>query len=878
MLPDWLQPTFTLIPAILWFFFGAGIPWALAILPRSDWRKPFTVAVCAMMLGATFNTTAMFFIGTFGKWTIENVLLASVVTAALGVVVSFTLSRKRSFTVDPYPPALSPQAGKGSQRASGSPSSLAGRDLGWGQSNSLSWIEFILVVLILIGVVIRFWNTAYWPYANYDELWVFGYNAKIFMLTRSIPSTMGYYPQLVALSQTFTQLAWGSANEHAARAVVPYFGLASILIVYVFAGKLFGRRVGIYAAAIWAFYPHFAAWAQFGDLEVPITFLFTGAAAFFIFAWRERSRRYALMGGLFAAAALWTKPTSAALIESLVLIAGTVVLQTIAGGYIVRLTRRAVGNFYFPRWSGDDPDAPPFKHDQGIVWEIRRIWQALLDTPLLVYGLTLLPIGGMWYVRNFLFGLQPIVLPPGYWQEVAQRSGQELGWPLVTLALLVIMLIQKGYRARDLIIGYLLMLIPALISAFDTPNPHRLNLLEYALIAIGLFLITRQALRWWAERTPKTRRTAYLIWAFIIPYFVTWFWSYSYHFRLSFAIVPLFVVQIAVLADRISIPKIAPIVVRRALATAALILCAIPSWQYSLSGLESALSGGLPDDHAKQAASNPALLKLVDFLQAKKDTLNRPLKVIAPEELRLPYFFPFDDIAVKYFPTRLDEIADVDYFVDSAVGQKLYRINGKADYNQIFASFTRDNALKRVMTVDDLENRFSVYTVDNALRYQVPPEGLPIGVQVGDFTELIKYELTRNKIGAGARVFMTLHWKALKPANLDYSVFIHIYDPKENKAVEVYGGEPVSGAFNVWRDVPGAHFSVSYHTRLWQAGEFVKDEWILNIPRDAPPGKYELRVGLFDALGGERLPVTRNGVLIGDSIKLTDFEIEKAAP
>jgi hypothetical protein len=854
MLPDWLQPTFALLPINLWFFFGVGTAWALAILPRSDWRKPFVVIVCALMLGATFNTTAMFLIGTFGKWTLENVLLASVVLAGVGVFAVFR--RAGGYTASTPNPPL-PNTASAASNAS-----------------KLSQIEIILIILLVISILIRFVNTAYWPYANYDELWVFGYNAKIFMLTRSIPTTMGYYPQLVALAQTFPQLAWGSANEHAARTVVPFFGLASVLMVYVFAGKLFGRKVGLVAAAIWSFYPHFSSWTSYGDLEVPLTFLFTGAATFFIFAWRERSRRYAVMGGLFAAAALWTKPTAGALIESLALIAAIVVIQTIAGGYIVRLTRRAVGNFYFPRWSGDDPSAPPFEHDQGFVWEVRRIWRAVLDTPLLVYGLTLLPIGGMWYIRNILFGLPPLVFPGSYWLDEAQRSGQELGWPLVLIGLLVILLIQKGYRARDLLLGYALILTPALFSAFDQPHPHRLNLLEYAVMGVGLMLLLRQALRWWGERAPLTRRTGYLIAAFILPYFGTWFWSYSYHFRLSFAIVPLFIVPIAALADRIVIPQFAPLAIRRTLATVALIVCALPAYKESLGLLEPLLNHSLPDDHAKQAAANPALMTLVDFLQAKKDTLNRPLYVVAPEELRLPFFFPFDNIRVKEFPTRLDEIANVDYFVDSAVGQKLYRINGKADYNQILASFTRENVMRRVMTVDDRENRFSVYTIDNALRYQVPPEGLPIGVQVGDFTTLVKYELTRNSIGAGARVFFTLHWKAIKPAPIDYSVFIHIYDPQTNKAVAVYGGEPVSGVFNVWQGVPGAHFSLSYHTRLWQAGEYVRDEWVLNIPKDAPPGKYELRVGLFDALKNDRLPITRDGVPLGDSYKITDFTIE----
>src|SRR5690606_36471458 len=40
-----------------------------------------------------------------------------------------------------------------------------------------------------------------------------------------------------------------------------------------------------------------------------------------------------------------------------------------------------------------------------------------------------------------------------------------------------------------------------------------------------------------------------ILWAYllILPYFMTWFWSYSYHARLSFPIVPILILPIAVI-------------------------------------------------------------------------------------------------------------------------------------------------------------------------------------------------------------------------------------------------------------------------------------------------------------------------------------------
>ncbi len=806
MIPDWLQPTFLLLPALLWMFWGVGIPWALALLPRADWSQRVTVLAVAVALGPALTTTVMFPIATFGHLTLANVLIGSVFVAGIGVVLALRQRAIQPAKADHLP---------------------------------LTWIDLTLIGVIVVAVLLRFWNTAYWPYENYDEFWVYGYNAKIFMLRRAIPPTMGYYPQLVPLSLTYGQLAWGALSEHAARTVVPWFGLGSILMTYVLGARLFGRRAGLIGAAIWALYAHHAGWAQYADLEVPVTLYFTGAAAFFIMAWRERSARYAILGGVMAGAAIWTKPTSGALIESLALIGFVIVVKW----WIEH--RSFGGNFV----------------------------RTAFATPIPLFGLALLPMGSMWYVRNILFGLPPIILPAGYWQDEAQRSGQELGWPLLIIVLLAIYLISRRYKPLPIVASVLLILAGALPSAFDTPHPHRLTILEYALIVAGAALFIRSAYVWWQTLHEKTRLTIWLIGAFILPYFVTWFWSYSYHYRLSFAIVPLFAVQAGVLLDRFWSPIVAARRFRVGIVSATILIAALPGWYAALSGLDVALHGTLPNDHTKQAVANPALLTLVDYLEAHRDPA-RSLRVEAPGELRLPYFFPSDDIRTTGYPTRLDQIADVDFFVDSSVGQRLYLINGKFNYNQIIASLTRDNVFKRQMTTDDGDFRFSVYTLDNATRFKKPEYNVPLqNVQIGDFARLAGWEISGLKNGRGARIFLTLYWQAIKAADLDYSVYIHFWEPVAQKLGGVWGGEPVSGAFSVWQGVSGDHFSMKYHTRLWQDGEYIKDEWVLELTSAMMPGDYDIRVGLFDPLEGKRLPVTVNGQAAGDGLKLGTFTV-----
>jgi hypothetical protein len=846
MIPDWLLPTILLLPATLWLFVGVGLPWALAILPRAAWRRCGIVLAAAVALGPALTTAGMFVIGTVGRFSAANVLLSSALIAAVGVVLALT---NRATTATDSRPADPP----------------------------LTVVDGALIAVTVVAVLLRFWNTAYWPFATYDEFWVYGYNAKIFVLEGAIPTTMGYYPQLVPLSYTFTQLLWGVINDHAARTVVPFFALGSILMAYVGGVVSANHRAGLLAAAIWALYPQHGVWSQFGDLEVPLTLYFTGVAAFFVAAFRERQPRYAILSGLMLGTALWTKPTGAALVQSL--------------GLIV-----AVGLF---RW-----------------WRTRsRPFAA--GSLLFRYGLLTLivaaPLGGMWYVRNVLLGHVPVVFPAGYWQAEAQRSGQELGWPLLIALALAVLLILRWERPRAALIGAILLTAGIVPSAVDWALPsveqwtqmlvgqivfivrppdlsaagvlatnagHVLRVIgAWLAIVSGVACLGWAALPTW-RRLPSARRGYYLLLAaFVLPYGVTWFWSYSYHFRLSFAIVPLLInvlagVIVAVM-DALPPPPTARLLRAgwRLVAVMLIIVLALPGQFAVLSALPAALQGVLPDDEARMAYGNPALMQLVGFLRTRQADLGRPLKLVAPGELRLRFFFPDADVRGDLFPTRLDEVADVDYFIDSSPGQRLYDYAGTL-YNQILRSLTRTNAMQRDFTTDDGNFRFSAYRILNQKRFETPPFNGPLGEQIGEVAVLAGYDLGTAEGGPGTAIFLTLYFRALAPADREYSLFVHIWDPKAQRLIAEWSGQPMDAAYFVWYQVPGEHFDVSYSTTLWQAGEYVIDDRRLVVPDGAPPGDYELRVGLFDPISGERLPVRKDEQPAGDSVRLYSFRVK----
>jgi hypothetical protein len=65
-MPPWLISTLQALPALLWIIAGLGVPWALLVLPRRDWRDRVMVAGLALAFGPALLTAWMFILGTLG--------------------------------------------------------------------------------------------------------------------------------------------------------------------------------------------------------------------------------------------------------------------------------------------------------------------------------------------------------------------------------------------------------------------------------------------------------------------------------------------------------------------------------------------------------------------------------------------------------------------------------------------------------------------------------------------------------------------------------------------------------------------------------------------------------------------------------------------
>ena len=131
-------------------------------------------------------------------------------------------------------------------------------------------------------------------------------------------------------------------------------------------------------------------------------------------------------------------------------------------------------------------------------------------------------------------------------------------------------------------------------------------------------------------------------------------------------------------------------------------------------------------------------------------------------------------------------------------------------------------------------------------------------VNFGDQIALIGFDPLIETARPGDELTLSLFWKALRPLDIDYQSFVHIYDE--------------SGALVTQADKlnPG-----EYPTRRWPQDKYVPDKYSLTLPPELSPGTYRIAVGLWVQSEGWRLPVfDESGQQIGDTASLFEFEVK----
>jgi 4-amino-4-deoxy-L-arabinose transferase-like glycosyltransferase len=160
----------------------------------------------------------------------------------------------------------------------------------------------------------------------------------------------------------------------------------------------------------------------------------------------------------------------------------------------------------------------------------------------------------------------------------------------------------------------------------------------------------------------------------------------------------------------------------------------------------------------------------------------------------------------------------------------------------------------RLKTGEDAFNFGRVDLLENA--GQVPN---PQHLQFADGITLRGYHLDQRVVKPGQTLNVTLYWQAQRIPSQNYKVFVHVVNQAGIRAGQ-HDSDPQQGA------AP---------TAGWQRDHTTTDLHPVLIAGDAPPGAYDVVVGLYAAETGQRLALEKNGDdwTQADSITLSGIQI-----
>jgi len=820
----WLEDALLGILPSLWMTLGLGLPWAYAILSTKQWQSRATVGAVALAMGPAWMTAWMLALGVVGAeldqrlFTPEWILSGSLIIFITGVGLAW---RKRSQRVDKP-----------------------------NESIPLAIDEKLIISLIVIAVIIRWIHTAFWTFTAYDALWVYGFQGRLYFLEGFIPNSIDYYPQFLQLQYTYVQVLIGEINDHAARMVIPFMHIGSILAAYLLGQRLFNRRTGLFVAALWSLHPYVGQWSVIGDLEIPVTFSFTMASAFFLSAWMEKDeplnrRNSAIIAGLMLGIAMYTKPTAGGFIWGVVLLVAVEMIRT---------------RFNIQRWR------PRF---------MVAFWT----------GLASIPLGAIWYIRNIVLGHDAVTFPPDLWLTLARRSGDHLNW--IVLAVIVTFLTYGILRRMPIqrfiigLIGIVILLMGVLPSnpiispdRFDPPMSY-ITLAEAIWILVGLIIIVFSLLPY--VRKKMVHRPSHsmgvIAWALLLalPYFVTWFYSYSYHARLGFAIVPLLILPTAILLGKwFTIDRIKQwsqgLKITYHLLIIVLALPGILAVTIDITWTRVWLTDDTLDtDIRKYQVFNPSLMEMYFALtEYIEETGNDPV-IIAPGEQRLHFFFPQTTILDRNV-TRLadfDALTPTHFLYGTQARWAYERARINPTNTQLISALGRQDIFQNVKSHNDATFSYELYQYSGD-RFTLLDEYMyhfdDTEIVFGDVIRLRAADLiAEQRLFEGSQIGITAVWEAVHPIQRNYQLMVVFDNPK-----------PHQGNF-AWLTPIAQHTHGHYQTSIWDVNEVVQSNNTLIAPDQSElrsANRYTFKLYLYDTSDKRLLPVTVDGVSVGYAYQL----------
>jgi len=123
--------------------------------------------------------------------------------------------------------------------------------------------------------------------------------------------------------------------------------------------------------------------------------------------------------------------------------------------------------------------------------------------------------------------------------------------------------------------------------------------------------------------------------------------------------------------------------------------------------------------------------------------------------------------------------------------------------------------------------------------YHLPPIEHAMRADLGDQVEFHGYSLESAQVEPGGLLRLTLYWRASHPMTVSYTVFTHLLGKD--------GG--------IWGQRDNIPVRGTYPTTGWVESEVITDEYEIAVNTDTRPGDYQIEIGMYDAVTGQRLPI-----------------------
>jgi hypothetical protein len=112
------------------------------------------------------------------------------------------------------------------------------------------------------------------------------------------------------------------------------------------------------------------------------------------------------------------------------------------------------------------------------------------------------------------------------------------------------------------------------------------------------------------------------------------------------------------------------------------------------------------------------------------------------------------------------------------------------------------------------------------------------------------FDLSPNQLHPGDSVELVLYWEAIEKPQGNYTVFTHLLDSEGL----------------LWGQKDHRPLHGDYPTNVWNSGDIVRDPHSIKVSPEAPPGNFQIEVGMYTLETLERLPIAgSDGFLLPDA-------------